>query len=226
MKEASRTRIAFIVPSFPKLTEPSIVSKFLGLLDRGWDVFVVCVNSDPVEWSKFSELQGRKDARARVYTVWPRQPHWLALLLLPVALVHCLVRNPAGVARYLRRGWRHFGLDVLRRLYRDHRLVCLCPDVVHFVFGTLAVEQIYVRELLGYKVVVSFRGYDLNFSGLDTPDYFQEVWKEADALHLLGKDLWCGHSCVVVRRTNFTCSFHPPLTRPSLTPLIACMRKW
>jgi glycosyltransferase involved in cell wall biosynthesis len=37
---------------------------------------------------------------------------------------------------------------------------------------------------------VSFRGADLNFAQLDEPDYYREVWEEADALHVLGNDLW------------------------------------
>jgi colanic acid/amylovoran biosynthesis glycosyltransferase len=38
--------------------------------------------------------------------------------------------------------------------------------------------------------VVSFRGYDLNYTGLDQPGYFDDVWERADAIHCLGEDLW------------------------------------
>jgi colanic acid/amylovoran biosynthesis glycosyltransferase len=48
----------------------------------------------------------------------------------------------------------------------------------------------HLKELLGCRVVVSFRGYDMNYVGLDRPDYYQPVWDQADALHLLGQDLW------------------------------------
>jgi colanic acid/amylovoran biosynthesis glycosyltransferase len=90
----------------------------------------------------------------------------------------------------MQRGSRRFGWDLLRRLYLDARLVALRPDLLHFEFGALAVEQMHLKELLGCKVVVSFRGYDLNLSGLEQKDYFEEVWKSADALHLLGEGLW------------------------------------
>jgi colanic acid/amylovoran biosynthesis glycosyltransferase len=39
-------------------------------------------------------------------------------------------------------------------------------------------------------VIASFRGYDLNLSGLEQRGYFHEVWEQADALHLLGEGLW------------------------------------
>jgi colanic acid/amylovoran biosynthesis glycosyltransferase len=48
----------------------------------------------------------------------------------------------------------------------------------------------YLKELLGCRVVVSFRGYDLNFVGLENHGYYDPVWNGADALHLLGADLW------------------------------------
>jgi len=37
--------------------------------------------------------------------------------------------------------------------------------------------------------VVSFRGYDINYVGLEKPDFYQAVWEKADHLHFLGEDL-------------------------------------
>jgi len=61
---------------------------------------------------------------------------------------------------------------------------------VHFEFGALATERMDLRELLGCRITVSFRGYDLNFVGLDQPGYFDAVWAGAAGLHFLGEDLW------------------------------------
>ena len=47
-----------------------------------------------------------------------------------------------------------------------------------------------LEDLLGCPIVVSFRGYDLNYVGLEDPDFYAEVWQRASALHLLGEDLW------------------------------------
>jgi colanic acid/amylovoran biosynthesis glycosyltransferase len=66
----------------------------------------------------------------------------------------------------------------------------LKPDILHFEFGTLAVGKMHLREILNCKVVVSFRGYDLNYVGLDARDYYKEVFEKADVIHLLGEDLW------------------------------------
>jgi colanic acid/amylovoran biosynthesis glycosyltransferase len=72
----------------------------------------------------------------------------------------------------------------------DLEFICLKPDIIHFEFGSLAVGRTHLKELLNCKLSVSFRGYDLNFVGLDQPNYYQEVWEHADAFHFLGEDLW------------------------------------
>ena len=183
-------KVALLVPSFPKLSETFIVNQFLGLLERGLDVHVVCQRSLAAEWARFPRLRALPEARRRVHVCWPHEPRWRAAVLLPAALARGIARCPAGAARYLRRGAPARGADVLRRFYLDAELIRLQPDVLHFEFGALAVGRMYLKEWLDCKVVVSFRGYDLNYVGLDEADHYQEVWDRADALHLLGEDLW------------------------------------
>ena len=183
-------KAVLIVPNFPRLSESFIVSKFLGLLHGGWDVHVLCAASDSAQMKNFPALQNNPEARRRVKVGWPHRPQWLAALLIPIALFCCFLSNPLGSWRYLRLGVKRFGFDVLRRFYLDADVIASKPDLVHFEFGTLAIDRMHLKELLNCKVIVSFRGYDLNYSGLEQPDYFGEVWAKADALHLLGEDLW------------------------------------
>jgi colanic acid/amylovoran biosynthesis glycosyltransferase len=183
-------KVVMVVPTFPKLSESFIVSKFLGLLARGVDVHLICWRSEPEEWGRSLQLKGRRRLRRRVHVAWPSRPHWLALLLIPAALMRCLLRNPRGTLSYLRQGWRRHGFDALRRFYLDAEFVSLKADLIHFEFGPLAVGRIGLKESLGGKIVVSFRGYDLNYVGLEEADYYQAIWDGADALHLLGEDLW------------------------------------
>lgn len=186
-------KIALVVPVFPQLSETFIVNKFLGLLDRGWDVHVVCQTSSEEAWRGTAALGGRLVLRRRVHAGWPHRPRFLAALLLPAAVLRCLVRRPAGTLRYLARGFRTLGLGILRRLYLDAELLCLAPDLIHFELGALAADRMDLRDLLDARVVVSFRGLDLNFSGLEPDgddDHYAAVWRHADVLHLLGRDLW------------------------------------
>ena len=184
-------RVALVLSAFPRVSETFIVSKFAGLLRRGWDVHVVCGRSDPRDWASFPELAADRDIRRRVHPGWPVHPRWKAALAAPWAFLQSLVTAPGRTLRYLRRSARKLGLGrALRRFYVDVELVRLAPDIVHFEFGALAAERMDLAELLGCRIVVSFRGYDLNFVGLDDPDHYGDVWKRADGLHFLGEDLW------------------------------------
>lgn len=182
-------RIVLVVNDFPKISETFIVSKFQHLLDRGWNVHIVCGNSSG-DWTAFPALENRSDIHRRIHTAWPHRIKVIAAVLALPMLVWCAARNPIGTLRYLVLGWNTIGSDVLRRLYIDAEIVALKPDLIHFEFGPLAVDRIYLKEVLNCRVVVSFRGYDLNFVGLDNPNHYAEVWSRADELHLLGDDLW------------------------------------
>lgn len=183
-------RIVSVTAVFPQLSETFLVSKFLGLLDLGWDIHIVCLESDPSQWLNYPSLH-KAEIKKRIHHVWPHRPRWLAVALIPLSFLYSFLQNPMGTLRYLKNAVKHFGwLAALRRFYLDSSIIALKPDIVHFEFGSLAVEQANIGELLNCKVIVSFRGYDLNFAGLDQPDYYDKVWKHADALHLLGVDLW------------------------------------
>ena len=186
-------KIALVVPIFPQLSETFIVNKFLRLLERGWDVHVVCQKSPAAGWRQTATLRERSDLRRRIHAGWPHRPRLLAAALLPLALLRCLARRPAATLRYLALGTRAYGVGVWRRLYLDAELLCLKADLIHFEFGALAADRMDLRELLAARIVVSFRGLDLNFAGLESgaeEDFFRHVWRQADALHFLGHDLW------------------------------------
>lgn len=218
MEKTKAIRIALLVSAFPKVSETFIVSKFTGLLNRGWDVHLVCNQSNPESWAHFPELIGGDRFKKHFHLTWVTHPKWLAGLLLIPALVRGLFSAPRSTANYLSKGFKKFGWNILKKYYLDLELIILNPDVIHFEFGSLAVEKTYLKELLGCKLTVSFRGYDLNFVGLDRPDYYAQVWKTADACHFLGKDLWrraLRRGCSLEMTHQFIppaidlCLFHP-----------------
>ena len=181
-------RIIFVVPVFPQLSETFIVSKFLGLIGHGWDVHIICNRSPSANWNQFDKLRSKPDLKQRVHLLWPVQPHWIAAILLPAVLYVTLLKNARGVLSYFKPNRKL--REQLHDFYLDAVFLGLRPDLIHFEFGALAVGREELCERVGAKMVVSFRGYDLNFSGLENPEYYKTVWEKADALHFLGEDLW------------------------------------
>jgi colanic acid/amylovoran biosynthesis glycosyltransferase len=183
----AKHKIVLVLQAFPKISETFIVRKFAGLVNKGWDVDIVCQHQE--NWDPFPELKKIPNVRHKIHQNWPHRPRWWAAGLISLALIRCLISAPAETIRYLRYGWPKWEWKTLRNLYLDAEIVCLKPDIVHFEFGPLAVSRTYLKYILNCSIVVSFRGYDLNFVGLEDPNYYQEIWKESTIVHFLGKDL-------------------------------------
>ncbi len=189
MEKPLNNRIVLIVSAFPNLSETFIVSKFTGLLNRGLDIHVVCGRIGKQDWSAFPELSENPDFKKRVHKTWPTSRKWLAGLLFPFSLLSGLIKAPITTWQYLSRGYKKFGVGIFKQYYLDLELICLKPKIIHFEFGAIAVNQTYLKSLLDVKVGISFRGYDLNYVGLNIPGFYNEVWRDADGFHFLGKDL-------------------------------------
>ncbi len=68
-------------------------------------------------------------------------------------------------------------------------ILALRPDIVHFEYGTLAHRFSDIKDYINCKTTVSFRGYDINYTGLEDQDYYRQVWQNFDGFHFLGEDL-------------------------------------
>jgi colanic acid/amylovoran biosynthesis glycosyltransferase len=95
--------------------------------------------------------------------------------------------------------WKYFpGLreqpDVAARLHvtKDFEVTLaeLGPALVHFGYGTLALGRMHVAATAGRRTIVSFRGYDVNYHGLEDEHAYADVWRSADMLHFVGEDTW------------------------------------
>jgi colanic acid/amylovoran biosynthesis glycosyltransferase len=98
--------------------------------------------------------------------------------------------RPLFTIKCIRKGYKLKGKQIVKLMMRDNAFFRKPVDLIHFEFGTLAIGRMYLKPLLNCKVVVSFRGYDLNYFKLSEPDIYDEVWAQADGFHFLGKDLW------------------------------------
>jgi colanic acid/amylovoran biosynthesis glycosyltransferase len=182
-------KVLIIVPSFPKLSETFIVSKFLGLLERGTDVHVLCARSEPAEWTHFPALMAHPQIRKRVHVSWRTEPKVLPVMLFIPALISCLILKPLETIQYLIRGFKEQGVPVFKQFYLDREILIVKPDIVHFEFGALAVGKEYLRHRLNSQLVTSFRGHDIDYVGIDLPDFYAKLWQNVDAVHFLGRAL-------------------------------------
>ncbi|MGH9154912.1 MAG: glycosyltransferase family 4 protein [Acidimicrobiales bacterium] len=180
-------RVVLVVDVFPKVSTTFIAAKFVGLVDRGVDAHVVCWTSEPGMWDRIAQLAARPELRSRVH-VAPAVHRPDAAFGMVRTLAAGAAERGGVVATARRIAARR--QDLAGRFGLESLLVALQPDLVHFEFGARAARYLRPGQPFGYPVVVSFRGYDLNCGGLDVPGFYDGVWEQAQALHLLGGDLW------------------------------------
>src|SRR6476469_7283387 len=122
--------------TFPQASETFIVTKFLKLLEAGFDVHVFSV-SESKHWDVFDVLSGRDDVRERVHVLAPVSRSVRSLAEGGTTLLRTAARHPGSFAPYLAHNWRvrhetrHGFLEsvYLRSVFVGHDL-----DILHIEF--------------------------------------------------------------------------------------------
>ncbi len=158
--------------------------------------------------AKFLHLSKVFDTHLLVWSKRPMISRFIRKYNIPEMYgekIHSGVSNIAGLLRVFiafftvvlfQNKVRHFVFSSGEGFVRKIKMIAgylpiftIKPDIVHFEFGTIANDLSVLKELTGAKMSVSFRGYDINYIGLDSPGYYDTVWKYADGFHFLGNDL-------------------------------------
>ncbi len=183
-------KLALVVPSFPQLSETFIVSKALGLVDRGWDVRVVTNSTSEDQWRAFGHNHPVHRLRPRVMVLPSSDGTLRSRAQAALAASRQGVSHPLATWRLLRRAGTGTRPGPLARAARESTLAAWGPDAVHIEFGALAPELLHLKTGLGCPLTMSLRGYDIAYAGLDRPGYYDTVWETVDAVHVLSHGLW------------------------------------
>ncbi len=159
-------RVAFVVASFPVLSETFILNQIVGLIERGLAVDIYAIEDGvEVDTTKVHPDVEKYNLLDRTYYV-PKIPKNLLLRLLKgIALSANFYQAPLVWLRSF--NLVKYGTQAvsLRLLYRAKSLVNKEPyDIIHCQFGTLALMMMILRDLgaIKGKLVTSFRGYDIS----------------------------------------------------------------
>jgi colanic acid/amylovoran biosynthesis glycosyltransferase len=173
-------RVAFLLPTFPELSNTFVLNQITGLIDRGHHVDLFALERKPFE--------GAHPAVAR-YGLEARMRH------LPVPSSR--VRRVASVLRALARpgAWHPATWDALAvhrhgrealALVHAHTVVSFLVngpyDVLHAQFGNLgpAARRLVAHGATSAKLVASFRGADVTTHLPNDPRRFEDLFRHGD----------------------------------------------
>ncbi len=172
-------KIAFLVSSFPTLSETFILNQITGLIDRGHDVDIFA--DHPQQISKIHPDVSKYDLLSRTnYRNMPTSK--LKRIIHGIKLISLYIRkNPNIVFRCL---------NILKygKLALSLQLLFALPlfldkgeyDIIHCHFGPNGTLGVILREigLLQGKIITSFHGYDVNV--ISEPDMYKHLFQEGD----------------------------------------------
>lgn len=183
MSSSLPLRLAYLLPTFPELSNSFVVEQITGMIDRGHQVDIFAQHRNPIDCLP---------ASVRPYNLDRRSRH-LAVAASPFARIGAAARLLLGP------GGRHRAfLDALdRRVYGRHawNLIQLHTaasfvrsgpyDVLHCHFGQLGVvgERLIRFGALDAALVTSFRGADISSLYPANPSRFRDLFRRGD-LHL------------------------------------------
>ena len=186
---SKKPRIILVANSVPLPATDFLKYKLFGL-SRVFDLHFICWDSR-VKRSRFYDKYADELQAENIHLFYENLDARNVAILLFRTIAR-LFFNPAIGWSLLFRLIRNYGWNA-KKLFTKfslyYPLVALKPDIIHFEYGTLAHQFSDIKDYIRCKTSVSFRGYDINYTGLDDKNYYHQVWEKFDAFHFLGNDL-------------------------------------
>lgn len=139
----------------------------------------------------FAAKERSKDENIEVVPGFDWDGSRMHRLLSLLVAIFGIVASPFRSVRLFRFN-RMDGFDVRRNLLSlitSAHILRHSPDWIHFGFATTAIGRENLARVVGAKMAVSIRGYDIAVYPLKHPGCYELLWKRIDKLHHLSQNL-------------------------------------
>jgi colanic acid/amylovoran biosynthesis glycosyltransferase len=207
-------RVAYVLNTFPRMSETFILNQITGLIDRGMEVDIYARSSG--SWPDAHPDIARYGLRSRVrYPVGPPTNSFVRRRRMCAAIGSMLARS-GGSPSALERAVRHARTDAYRALsFFPAPEPSQVYDAIHCHFGTtgeLALSLRAAGKLTG-PVITTFHGYDISrIPRRDGSDIYARLFQEGD-LFIPVSNYWerelirlgCPAERILVHRMGIDC---------------------
>jgi len=176
-------RLAFLLPTFPELSNTFVIEQITGMIDRGHELDLFAIDQKsfarlPPELARFA-LAGRM-RHLPVPRSRPKRVLSAARILAGPRGLHPAQRDALNPRRHGKQAWNLVALHTAASFVRSGRY-----DVLHCHFGQLGVpgERLVHTGAVDAALVTAFRGADLASHVPANPQRFADLFARGD-LHL------------------------------------------
>ncbi|MDL0120430.1 glycosyltransferase [Halobacterium salinarum] len=179
-------KVAFLVKSFPKLSETFILHQITGLIDAGHEVDIYALD-DPGESTRHSEFSDY-DLRSRTtYLQFPKISAGIRVarnvtkdVVTNLTYLRLLLRHGTDAASLT--GAMNGGAAPVKEMASDY-------DAVHAHFGPIANAFVEISSGTDTPFIASFYGFDASEYLRKHPRRYQPLFEAADTVTVLSEDM-------------------------------------
>jgi len=183
-------KIAFIVGTFPVISETFIINQIADLSDKGIEVDVFSFNKGSLEniSSRFFDYKMQQKVK---YLEVPNNKFLRIILAVP-KIIHVLFLRPKllfGIFNFKKYGRNSYSLKLL---FYIEPFLTKQYDLIHCHFGKVANKYLIIREILEQKTkfITSFYGFDVSVLFLQKPtNYYDNLKKECSGYIVMSNNM-------------------------------------
>lgn len=182
MKALQNKTIGLVLPSVPGYSETFFRSKIAGLQQNGAEVIVFVANSPKLNPSLQNNVYYAPKLNGFKTSVALK-----SMVILLSAILFNFKKSNHFLA--LEKKDEHSFRKRLKSLVANHFILTHKVDWLHFGFGTMALGRENVAAVVGAKMAVSFRGFDIGIYPLKHPHCYVALFRKTDKIHVISDDI-------------------------------------
>lgn len=173
-------KIGIVLSNPPGYSETFFTSKIKGLQSNGIEV-ILFVQNNNTNFKLCPVYQAPK--------AYPNYP--IIQTLLTIKVLFTLIPFLKTVLKFIKleRKENTSLLQIVKKIYLNSHILRHKVDWLHFGFATQALGSELVAKVIGAKMAVSFRGFDINVYPLKHQNCYSVVWKNVEKVHSISNYL-------------------------------------
>ncbi|MBV6478565.1 MAG: Glycosyltransferase Gtf1 [Ignavibacteria bacterium] len=175
-------KIGIVLSGIPKYSETFFHYKIKGLSEAGFEVKIFTGDK------RQKEFPYKQYPAYPVLSGKPLRQFFLTLIILIKTLFIAPKRFLRLYSGEMKDG-KSIG-EILKTIYINAHIITHELDWLHFGFAATAIRRELAAGVMGAKMGVSFRGYDINIYPLKNPGCYDRLWKNVDKVHTISEYLF------------------------------------
>jgi colanic acid/amylovoran biosynthesis glycosyltransferase len=169
-------RIGLVLPKVPAYSESFFRNKIIGLQQNGIEVIVFASGKK----NEFNLCP--LHLQPPVSNLFPFAWIWTI-----ISFLQALFKRPILMLKYFLFEQKQQGsfFSAFKTVILNTHILQYHLDWIHYGYGTMALGRENLAKVMGARMAVSLRGYDIAIYPLKYPNCYSQVWSRIDKLHVI-----------------------------------------